>query len=68
MSPRAYTASTQSGAIMPMKKRTASKWTDHDEAPHLRRNWFKRAEIREGERLVRRAKPGRSRQPRPSKT
>lgn len=45
---------------MPTKKRTtASKWVDPDEAPHLGRDWFERAEIREGGRLVRRAKPGR---------
>jgi uncharacterized protein (DUF4415 family) len=45
---------------MRMKKHTtASKWVDPDEAPHLGRDWFKQAEIREGERLIRRAKLGR---------
>ena len=45
---------------MPMKKHiTASKWVDPDEAPHLGRDWFKRAEIREGERPIRLAKVGR---------
>jgi uncharacterized protein (DUF4415 family) len=43
---------------MPTKKPiTASKWVDPDEAPHLDRGWFERAEIREGERLIRPAKP-----------
>ena len=45
---------------MPTKKRTtASKWVDANEAPHLGRDWFKRAEIREGNRLIRRPKLGR---------
>jgi uncharacterized protein (DUF4415 family) len=43
---------------MPKKKATgARKWTDPDDAPRLGRDWFKRAEIREGGRLVRRARP-----------
>ena len=41
------------------KHTTASKWVDADEAPHLGPDWFKRAEIREGERIIRRAKLGR---------
>ena len=42
---------------MPTKKRTgASRWVDPDEAPPLDREWFERAEIREGERLVRPAR------------
>lgn len=42
---------------MPTKKRTgASRWVDPDEAPSLDRDWFERAEIREGERLVRPAR------------
>ena len=28
-----------------------------DDAPHLTREWFERAEIREGDRLVRAARP-----------
>ena len=47
------------------KRTTASKWTDPEEAPHLGRDWFERAEIREGKRLVRRAKPGRPRKAAP---
>jgi uncharacterized protein (DUF4415 family) len=39
---------------MPTKKPTgASRWVDPDEAPPLGRDWFERAEIREGEQLVR---------------
>ena len=42
---------------MPTKKNTtASKWIDPDDAPHLDRDWFERAEIREGDRLVRPAR------------
>ena len=45
---------------MPTKKRTtASKRVDPDDAPPLDRDWFERAEIREGDRLIRRAKIGR---------
>jgi uncharacterized protein (DUF4415 family) len=36
---------------------TAGKWIDPDEAPHLDRDWFDRAEIREGGRLIRTARP-----------
>jgi len=35
----------------------ASKWVDPDDAPHLDRDWFERAEIREGDRLIRPARP-----------
>jgi uncharacterized protein (DUF4415 family) len=35
---------------------TASKWVDPDEAPYLDRDWFERAEIREGGRLIRPAR------------
>jgi uncharacterized protein (DUF4415 family) len=42
---------------MPTKKvTTASKWIDPDEAPHLDRDWFERAEIRDGGRLIRPAR------------
>ncbi len=42
---------------MPTKKPTgASRWVDPDEAPPLDREWFERAEIREGERLIRPAR------------
>ena len=41
---------------MSTKKATgASRWIDPAEAPPLGRDWFERAEIREGERLVRSA-------------
>ena len=43
---------------MPTKKNTtASKWVDPDDAPHLDREWFQRAEIRDGDRLIRAARP-----------
>lgn len=43
---------------MPTKKPgTKSNWTDPDDAPALTRDWFARAEFREGERLVRVARP-----------
>ena len=42
---------------MVTKKNTiASKWVDPDDAPHLDRDWFERAEIREGDRLIRPAR------------
>jgi len=44
--------------VMPTKKSTTtSKWVDPDEAPHLTREWFEAAEIRDGERLIRAARP-----------
>jgi uncharacterized protein (DUF4415 family) len=46
-----------------MKKRTIkSKWIDPDEAPRLERDWFDRAEIWEGNKLIR---PGRPRKAAP---
>ncbi len=43
---------------MPTKRvPTKSKWVDPDEAPHLTREWFEAAEIREGDRLIRAARP-----------
>ena len=51
---------------MPMKKRTTkSKWIDPDDAPQLDRDWFKRAEIWEGNQLVR---PGRRRKAAPKQS
>ena len=48
---------------MPTKKRTTkSKWIDPDDAPRLDREWFERAEIWEGNKLVR---PGRPRKATP---
>jgi uncharacterized protein (DUF4415 family) len=42
---------------MPIKKRAIkSKWLDPDDAPRLDREWFERAEIWEGNKLIR---PGR---------
>jgi uncharacterized protein (DUF4415 family) len=42
---------------MPTKKNTtASKWADPDDAAHLDRDWFERAEIREDGRLIRPAR------------
>ena len=43
---------------MPTKKRTSrSRWVDSDDAPPLGRDWFARAEIRQGRKLVRRGRP-----------
>jgi len=43
---------------MPTRKRiTESKWIDPDDAPHLDRDWFERAEIREGDRIIRPGRP-----------
>lgn len=43
---------------MPTKKSTTkTKWVDPDDAPHLDRDWFERAEIRHGDRLIRRGRP-----------
>ena len=42
---------------MRTKKPTGeSRWVDPDEAPPLDRDWFERAEIREGERVIRPAR------------
>ena len=43
---------------MPTKKRiTKSKWIDPDDAPLLDRDWFERAEIWQGDKLVRPGRP-----------
>jgi uncharacterized protein (DUF4415 family) len=34
-----------------------STWTDPDDAPELTADWMARAEIREGDKLVRRGRP-----------
>ncbi|HXP03487.1 MAG TPA: BrnA antitoxin family protein [Stellaceae bacterium] len=54
---------------MPTKKSTTErKWIDPDEIPHLDRDWFERAEIRDGGRLIRAARPvGRPRKAAPKK-
>jgi uncharacterized protein (DUF4415 family) len=36
-----------------------SKWVDPDDAPELTEEWFERAEIREGDRIIRPARIGR---------
>lgn len=44
---------------MPTKKLiSGSRWIDPDEAPPLDGAWFERAEIREGDRLIRSARAG----------
>jgi uncharacterized protein (DUF4415 family) len=52
---------------MPTKRRTTkTKWVDPDDAPHLTREWFEAAEIRDGGRLIRSARPvGRPKKPAP---
>ena len=43
-----------------------SNWVDPDDAPHLTKEWFEAAEIRQGEKLVRAARPvGRPKAERP---
>ncbi len=43
---------------MPTKKRTTkSKWIDPDDAPRLDREWFERAEIWQGNKLIRLGRP-----------
>ena len=39
------------------KKSGASAWTDSDDAPRLTEKFFDRAEIRKGDRIVRRGRP-----------
>jgi uncharacterized protein (DUF4415 family) len=43
---------------MPRKKGSgASAWTDPDDAPELTEEYFRRADVYEGEKLVRRGRP-----------
>ena len=42
---------TENSAVM------ASSWVDPDDAPELTDEWFDRAEIRIGERVIRRGRP-----------
>lgn len=43
---------------MTTKKRISkSKWVDPDDSPPLDRDWFQRAEIKEGNKLIRRGRP-----------
>lgn len=39
------------------KRTTKTKWIDPDDAPHLDREWFERAEIWNNGKLVRRGRP-----------
>jgi uncharacterized protein (DUF4415 family) len=39
------------------KPGTESKWADPDEAPHLTREWFGRADRYHGDKIVRRGRP-----------
>jgi uncharacterized protein (DUF4415 family) len=36
---------------------TTNSWIDPDDAPKLTRDWFERAELRDGDRVVRRGRP-----------
>jgi len=42
------------------KSEAGGTWTDPDDAPELTREWFERAELREGGRLIRPARPAAS--------
>jgi uncharacterized protein (DUF4415 family) len=43
---------------MPTKKKTAeSKWVDPDDAPKLTKEWFERADLYHGDKLIRRGRP-----------
>lgn len=43
---------------MPRKKKSgASAWVDPDDAPELTEKFFEHAEIREGDRIIRRGRP-----------
>jgi uncharacterized protein (DUF4415 family) len=43
---------------MPTKKKTgASKWVDPDDAPELTKEWFERADLYHGDKLIRRGRP-----------
>lgn len=39
------------------EKDITKNWIDPDEAPELDREWFDRAEIRDGEKVIRRGRP-----------
>jgi uncharacterized protein (DUF4415 family) len=43
---------------MPTKRpRAASEWVDSDNAPHLTREWFERADLYHGDKVVRGGRP-----------
>jgi uncharacterized protein (DUF4415 family) len=39
------------------KPRTGSEWVDPDDAPRLTRDWFDRADLYHGDKIVRRGRP-----------
>lgn len=39
------------------KPGTESEWVDPDDAPHLTREWFERADLYHGDKMVRRGRP-----------
>jgi uncharacterized protein (DUF4415 family) len=39
------------------KPGSESEWVDPDDAPHLTREWFERADLYRGDKLVRRGRP-----------
>lgn len=39
------------------KPNTESTWTDPDDAPELTREWFEKADLYHGEKLIRRGRP-----------
>jgi uncharacterized protein (DUF4415 family) len=39
------------------KNVSASTWIDPDDAPHLTREWFERADLYDGDKLIRRGRP-----------
>jgi uncharacterized protein (DUF4415 family) len=39
------------------KKSMRATWNDPDDAPELTEAWFEKAELREGERVIRRGRP-----------
>ncbi|AZG07707.1 hypothetical protein EGT29_07355 [Pigmentiphaga sp. H8] len=39
------------------RKDTGSKWVDPDDAPELPDEWFERAELRDGNKVLRRGRP-----------
>jgi uncharacterized protein (DUF4415 family) len=43
---------------MPTKKKIGeSKWVDPDDAPRLTKEWFERADLYHGDKLIRRGRP-----------
>jgi uncharacterized protein (DUF4415 family) len=39
------------------KPGTESEWVDPDDAPHLTKEWFERADLYHGDKLIRRGRP-----------